>query len=56
MTRDELLASLALERMTNPWWVTKPADRPELDDSDLATAKRRRVLIEACGDDEQVAS
>lgn len=42
MTRDELLASLLVERHTNPWWVTPPA--VEAADDDLTCARRRREL------------
>lgn len=43
MTRDELLQSLAVERMTNPWWTTRTTDPAQVDD-DLTTARRRRLL------------
>lgn len=42
MTRDELLASLLVERQTNPWWTT-PATTQAPDD-DLTCARRRREL------------
>lgn len=42
MTRDELLASLTVERYTNPWWVTAPTIAAV--DDDLACARRRREL------------
>lgn len=42
MTRDELLASLTVERYTSPWWVT-PAVESEPDD-DLTCARRRREM------------
>ena len=53
MTRDELLRALAVERQDQTWWTTKPAMPPEMDDSELATARRRRALMEACGDAEE---
>lgn len=42
MTRDELLASLMVERYTSPWWVTPPTERAP--DDDLTTARRRREM------------
>lgn len=42
MTRDELLESLLVERMTNPWWTT-PEPTPAPDD-DLTCARRRREM------------
>lgn len=42
MTKAELLESLAVERMTNPWWTTPdPAQAP---DDDLTCARRRREM------------
>lgn len=43
MTRDELLASLLAERYDNRWWTTNP---PAIDDSEVATARRRRALAD----------
>jgi len=42
MTRDELLASLLVERYTNPWWAT-PA--PEAADDDLACRRRLNAAV-----------
>lgn len=47
MTRDELLDALTVERYDNTWWTTPTA---VVDDSDIATARRRRALAEACGE------
>lgn len=44
MTREELLESLAVERMTNPWWTTHSPIAPVDSDDDLTTARRRRLL------------
>lgn len=56
MTRDELLASLLLERYTNPWWTTpaRPIAATEAekvtplgwDDSEFSTARRRRAMFD----------
>lgn len=43
MNRDELLASLMVERYTSPWWVTKPTEQKP--DDDLTTARRRREMV-----------
>lgn len=43
MTREELLAALTVERYDNRWWTTP---RPELDDSDITTARRRKAMAE----------
>jgi len=43
MTREELLAALALERMTNPWWKT-PEPEPPSDDE--ITCRWRREIAE----------
>jgi hypothetical protein len=42
MTRAELLESLAVERQTNPWWVTPPT--VQAPDDDLTCARRRREM------------
>lgn len=42
MTRDELLASLLVERYTSPWWVTAPTTQSP--DDDLTCARRRREM------------
>jgi len=52
MTRDDILAALLIERYTNPWWDAKAEQvererRPEWDDSEITTARRRRELVEA---------
>lgn len=51
MTRDELLASLAVERYTSPWWTAASeqarADERLLDDSEITCARRRRDLEQA---------
>lgn len=56
MTRDELLASLLLERYTNPWWTTAPPSAAATeaekvtplgwDDSEFSTARRRRAMFD----------
>lgn len=45
MTRDELLASLAVERQDQTWWSTPRAADTRADD-DLAAARRRRLMAE----------
>ena len=40
MTKEELLASLLVERYDNRWWKTPPAEQAP--DDDLTTARRRR--------------
>lgn len=42
-TRDELLASLLVERYTSPWWVTPPTTPTP--DNDLTCARRRREMV-----------
>lgn len=37
------MRDLLRERMTNPWWVTRP--EPTADDSELTCARRRRDLL-----------
>lgn len=44
MNPDELLQQLTAERYDNRWWIT-PA--PALDDSEIATARRRKALLDA---------
>lgn len=43
MTRDELLAVLAVERYDNRWWKTP---EPELVEDDPVTCRWRRELAE----------
>jgi len=43
MTKEELLKALLAERYDNRWWTTKP---PAIDDSDVATARRRRAMAD----------
>lgn len=42
-SRDELLASLLVERYTSPWWVTPPTTPTP--DNDLTCARRRREMV-----------
>ena len=46
MSNEDLLAALTKERYDNRWWTTRP-EQPELDDSEIACARRRRQLAEA---------
>lgn len=50
MTRDELLDALTVERYNGVWWAT-----PTPDDSEIATARRRKALSDACESAEEVA-
>lgn len=47
--RQAVLDALLAERYRKSVWWKRPADHPELDldDSDIATARRRRVLADA---------
>lgn len=54
MTRDELLEALLLERQTSPWWSRGSPPAPEWDDSEMTCARRRRELVGATYDDEEV--
>lgn len=48
MNKDELLAALTAERYDNRWWSdeTRRAESEVCDDSDVATARRRRQMAE----------
>lgn len=62
MTREELLERLLVERYgCNDWWHFKPPPRkatepvmpllPQVDDSEVTVARRRRELLAAVGQD-----